>query len=110
MVAGALTAALVGDVSAMPRQIEPFTSLDQDPKSEVHLWFNRDLPVIVSPGLPLQLPPSQGWRTEQELLNKHFLTSALQNCSESVPIDRVSFEDVSCGLLFALLAEYCKTS
>ena len=70
MVAGALTAALFGDVAAMPRRIGPFTSLNQDPKSEVHLWCNRDLPVIVHPGLPLELPPSPGWRTEQVLLNK----------------------------------------
>ena len=109
MVAGALTAALFGDVAAMPRRIGPFTSLNQDPKSEVHLWCNRDLPVIVHPGLPLELPPSPGWRTEQVLLNKIFLTSALQNCSESLPIDRASFEDVSRGLLFALFAEYNKT-
>ena len=90
MVAGALTAALFGDVAAMPRRIGPFTSINQDPKSEVHLWCNRDLPVIVHPGLPLEFPPSPGWRTEQVLLNKHFLTSALQNCSESLPIDRAA--------------------
>ena len=107
MVAGALTAALFGDVAAMPRRIGPFTSLNQDPKSEVHLWCNRDLPVIVHPGLPLELPPSPGWRTEQVLLNKNFLTSALQNCSESLPIDRASFQKlrmsvVACSLRCSL--------
>ena len=112
MVAGVVTAALVGDVAAMPPPHRLFENNEHDTKSVIHALFNRDLPSIVCPTLPSNLPSSPGWRTENDLLSRIFVDAALQNCSNGsnpIQIEQASFEDISRGLLFALFNEFGKS-
>ncbi len=107
MVPGALQGSALGMVPYMPSANRSTENDNTHTTGTGHAQGTRNMPRVVSPVLPTQLPVPSNWREANDQILAVFIKAALISQPESTDITfkLVSFNSMSMGLLFLFISQ-----